>query len=236
MQPSLCRRDVLKMLPAPIAGLISPILTCEASQDDGETDIPTARFHDVAAHVEMLYKLPDWPSDRDLTKDEWHQYLFEAVSLNRSHHVAVYALLTTVTIIESMSLLRTLPDDHKLRRFSEVGRTGIHRRIVVLLRTMFDIPIEQRMANVNDRLMLHAAGGHGVNLWNDWMTGTELTLPVIAPNGTPRLCGSFKREVGGTNYTYEPQLEYAYFHRRFRARADLDKLLPEGFGPPPELR
>ena len=168
-----------------------------------EQEKPRASEPEEIARI--IANLPCWPTDRDLTNEEWRLYLMTAIALQKT---------PPDTVREAMRTYRT---------FMQRYREGWTIQPVILLRVMFDIPEDFKLRRYPPGVR-PSGGTPGWPVDSD-SPRYNLVAPVRWTPEGPTLSAYMPEIVQMSLDLSIPVYEYEYFQRHFKQREGLGDLV-----------
>lgn len=180
------------------------VVTCTtlATQPVEQEKPPASEPEEIAR---IIANLPGWPTDRDLTNEEWRLYLMSAIAFQK---------MPPDTVREAMRTYKTF-----IRRYREAWNI----KPAILLRVMFDIPEDFELRRYP--LGVRPSGGTpGMPVDGDSLPRNLVSPVRWTPEG-PTLSAYMPIAIGGSFVPSIPVYEYEYFQKHFKQRQGLDDLV-----------
>lgn len=186
-----------------VSVVIAVTCTTLATQPVEEDERPRASESEEIARI--IANLPGWPTDRDLTNEEWRLYLMSAIALQET---------PPDTVREAMRTYKTF-----MQRYREAQNI----KPAILLRVMFDIREHFELSSYPPGVR-PSGGFPGMPVDSD-SPRYNLVSPVRWTPEGPTLSAYRATSFIGNWIGSIPDLEYEYFQEHFKHREGLDDLV-----------
>lgn len=189
--------------------------------NDAASPYPIMKWQELYEAATLLFKLPQWHRDRDISDAEMNRLKRAAAALQGFHPSDAETVFC---------LLMTMIEQSKERNRADARSTSF-----LLLRMMFVLPdnVDAFADRETKSMLFHKHGVlrfGGEFAYADCSTMPDerplvgsFSFPVDASGDTLRVtCWlAFPNRGGGRGLRYQPQLEYRYFQSHFEMRPNL---------------
>lgn len=238
-------RQPMKMYLALCVGVV--LVACLAARPVQEA--PCVISPHISGWEEYDYALsdidsaPEWPSERQLTREEWRFLIALAVMFQKSNpHAVETAIICYMITIDSYvpkerhgKHWRERPSAIAKRKSTRERFPGYHgTNLMLVLRLMFEIPEDDVPVNKFgedgfDYYQAYACGGMPSHATvKGGSTAKNRAAPIHWSNEGPTLTAFYGFGAGGGGLgagSYDPHWEYRYFLKHYPYRKGLERFL-----------